>query len=168
MARTARRYDALALALGLALAGHALPSAATEGRCGLETFEGEWAATDRRDERLSVAAGEVAVTAGSAVTRLVLRPEEDIRERGLAELAAEMRQVAATYPNALAALGGSATRLCVLRVATPGGSLALLPTDDGLLRLEEARSDPPSVQRLRRAGTPPVEHPAPDYNQPPR
>lgn len=106
--------------------------------------------------------------AGPAVTHLALDPERDMGERRLAEVAAEMPQVMATYPAALAGLGGPATRLCVLQVATSGGSLALLRTRDGLLRLEESRSDPPVVQRLRRAETPPSSPPALDYSQPPR
>ena len=166
--RTAQHLAAPGLALGLAVAGYTARFAAAEGRCGLPVFQGEWIATDRRDERLAVAAGEVTVTAGPAVTRLALRPEKDIGERGLAEVAAEMRQATAVYPAALAALGGAETRVCVLRVATPGGSLALLATGIGLLRLEEARSDPPLAQRLRRAEDLPPAPPAPDYSQPPR
>lgn len=170
--RTARHLAApglaLGLALGSALAGHTARSAVAEGGCGLPVFQGEWTATDRRDERLAVAAGEVTVTAGPVVTRLALRPEKDIGERGLAEVAAEMRQAAAVHAAALAALGAAETRVCVLRVATPGGSLALLAAGDGLLRLEEARSDPPLAQRLRRPEDLPPAPPAPDYDQPPR
>ena len=166
--RAAWHLAAPGLALGLALAGHAARFAAAEGRCGLPVFQGEWVATDRRDERLAVAAGEVTVAAGPAVTRLPLRPEQDIGERGLAEVAADMRQAAAVHTAALAALGAAEARVCALRIATPGGSLALLATGDGLLRLEEARSDPPLAQRLRRAEDLPPAPPAADYGQPPR
>lgn len=166
--RAARHLAAPGLALGLAFAAHAARLAAAEGRCGLPAFQGEWVATDRRDERLAVAAGEVTVTAGPAVTRLSLRPEQDIGERELAEVAVEMSQAAAVHTAALAALGAAETRVCALRVATPGGSMALLATGDGLLRLEEARSDPPLAQRLRRAEDLPPAPPAADYGQPPR
>ena len=170
MRKTSRHRAALGLALGLALAGCGAWSAAETGggRCGPGAFQGGWIATDRGDERFSVSTGEVVVRAGPVATRLVLDPERDVGERRLAEVAAEMRQVPATYPTALAGLGGPATRLCVLRVATPGGSLALLRTRDGLLRIEESRSDPPVVQRLHRAETPPSSRPVLDYSQPPR
>jgi hypothetical protein len=165
MTRGARHRAALGLTLGSALAGYIVWASATEGRCGLETFLGEWTATDRPDERLVVAAGEVMVTAGPATTRLVLRPERDIGERGTNEVASEMPQVMTVYPTAL---GGTAARLCVLRVATPGGSLALLRTEAGLLRLEEAQSDPPVMQRLHRDENSPRARPASDYSKPPR
>jgi hypothetical protein len=162
-------YCALSgLAFGLALAGCAIQSAAAENRCDLGYFQGEWTAVENHEDHIIVTQGEIMVKAGSATTHLVLRPERDLGEPTLAEVQANMRQIASLYPAAIAALGGAAARLCWLRVATPGGQLALLTADGGLLWLEEARGDAPVVQRLRRGEIPRVAGPPLDYLQPPR
>lgn len=157
----------IGLGLGCLLMACPMPARAAEPACDIGQFQGSWRAADGRDEHFTIGPRRLDILAGTATSHIPLTPARDVAMRGVAQIRAAMPNVASVYAADLKALGGGAGRVCVLQVATPGGSMAFLPERDGLLRLEESRADAPIAQHVRRAGAN-VAGPKADFSQPPR
>ncbi|MEO5369658.1 MAG: hypothetical protein H7833_06230 [Magnetococcus sp. DMHC-1] len=168
MTRLVRNCVALLLAIGFALRGYTVPLLAEEAYCGIGNFQGKWVDVERGDDRIYVTNKNISVLSGNIKSTVAVQQEKDITKCKLEDVVAGMPQVASLYQSSLVALGSPTKRVCALRVATAGGFLVLLPVEDSLLRLEEARSDPPILQRLSRIEEHTAPHSLPDYGQPPR
>ena len=150
----------------LSCCGAPIEQANTE--CTVNEFIGRWSDSGGRGGQVTVTRDDIAIRTGEAVTRLRLESSRDVAARNPADVLAEMAPAAELYPAEIYSISRAAMTVCTISVATPGGRIAFVRDGDEVLWMDVARSDPPTVQRLRRVTSDTDAVPAVDYEAPPK